>query len=313
MDPVLLLHVSSHRPLALRAIDALSTVRAGEVLGMATVAEVLETVEHTPGCAGLLPVEDSYGGEDTAVLDRLIFGTSKVFVAEEVVVGETLGAFGIPGDAPVAGRVAVSEPRAIEHCRRFVQENGLSTQFVGSTQGACRLVAESGDPALVAIAPQEVADDYGLVPVAASVGDVPEARTRFFLVSRSVAPATGHDKTTLVLTQPADRSGNLQRFLAAFTDHGVNLVSLHSRPLASAAEFCFIVTAEAHIHEAPMAAAIGDLWAAGAQIKLVGSYPHWSGDQVVAPFGEPPASVGRQSAAAEREALVGGRAAAPTA
>jgi chorismate mutase/prephenate dehydratase len=312
MDPVVLLHVSSHRPLALRAVDALTTVTAGEVLAMATVAEVLETVEHTPGCAGLLPVEDSYGGEDTAVLDRLIFGTSRVYVAEEVVVGETLDAFGVPSDeGPVEARTAVSEPRAIEHCRRFIQENGLLTRFVGSTQGACRVVAESGDPSLVAIAPREVADAFGLVPVAASVGDVPEARTRFFLVSRSVAGPTGHDKTTLVLTQPADRSGNLQRFLAAFTDHGVNLVSLHSRPLASAAEFCFIVTAEAHIHEPRMAAAIGELWRAGAQIKLVGSYPHWTGDHVVAPFGEPPASVGRQSPEAERATLLG--APAPTA
>lgn len=313
MDPVVLLHVSSHRPLALRAIDALTTVTAGEVLAMATVAEVLETVEHTPGCAGLLPVEDSYGGEDTAVLDRLIFGTSKVYVAEEVVVGETLDAFGVPGDGPVEARTAVSEPRAIEHCRAFIQQNGLLTRFVGSTQGACRMVAESADPSLVAIAPREVADAFGLVPVAASVGDVPEARTRFFLVSRSVAAPTGRDKTTLVLTQPADRSGNLQRFLAAFTDHGVNLVSLHSRPLESAAEFCFIVTAEAHIHEPGMAAAIGALWAAGAQIKLVGSYPHWSGDQVVAPFGEPPASVGRQSPATDRDALLGPPAPVPTA
>ncbi|QYG92679.1 hypothetical protein HC251_09695 [Iamia sp. SCSIO 61187] len=305
MDAAVLLHLTSHRPLSLRAIDALTTVVPDEVLAMATVAEVLETVEHTPGCAGLLPVEDSYGGEDTAVLDRLIFGTSQVFVSEEVVVGETVDAFRVRTDDAAEGRIVVSEPRAIEHCHRFIQENGLVTRFVGSTHEACRIVAESGDPALVALAPREVADAYGLVPVAASVDDVPEARTRFFLVSRSVAAPTGHDKTTLVLTQPTDRSGNLQRFLAAFTDHGVNLVSLHSRPLASSAEFCFIVTAEAHIHEPRMGAAIADLWAAGAQIKVVGSYPHWTGDQVVAPFSEPPASVGRQSSPSERAAVLG--------
>lgn len=305
MDAAVLLHLTSHRPLSLRAIDALTTVTPGEVLAMATVAEVLETVEHTPGCAGLLPVEDSYGGEDTAVLDRLIFGTSQVFVSEEVVVGETVDAFRVRTEGAAEGRIAVSEPRAIEHCHRFIQENGLLTRFVGSTHEACRVVAESGDPALVALAPREVADLYGLVPVAASVDDVPEARTRFFLISRSVAEPTGNDKTTLVLTQPDDRSGNLQRFLAAFTDHSVNLVSLHSRPLASAAEFCFIVTAEAHIHEHRMGAAIAELWSAGAQIKVVGSYPHWTGDQVVAPFGEPPASIGRQSSPAERAAVLG--------
>lgn len=305
MDPAVLVHLTSHRPLSLRAVEALTTVVPGEVLAMATVAEVLETVEHTPGCAGLLPVEDSYGGEDTAVLDRLIFGTSKVFVSEEVVVGETLDAFRVRSDDPAEARVAVAEPRAVEHCHRFIRENGLLTRFVGSSHRACQVVAEENDPALVALAPREVADVYGLVPVAASVDDVPEARTRFFLVGQQVAAPTGNDKTTLVLTQPDDRSGNLQRFLAAFTDHEVNLVSLHSRPLASAAEFGFIVTAEAHVHEPRMADAIADLWAAGAQIKLLGSYPQWKGDAVVAPFGEPPASVGRQSGEADKAALLG--------
>lgn len=305
MDPAVLVHLTSLRPLSLRAVDALTTVVPGEVLAMATVAEILETVEHTPGCAGLLPVEDSFGGEDTAVLDRLIFDTTKVFVSEEVVVGETLDAFRVRSEAPAEGRVAVGDPRAVEHCHRFIRENGLITRFVGSDNEACREVAEAGDPSLVALASREVAATYGLVPVAASVSDVDEARTRFFLVGQDVAAPTGSDKTTLVLTQPDDRSGNLQRFLAAFTDHEVNLVSLHSRPLASAAEFCFIVTAEAHVHEERMAAAIGDLWAAGAQIKVVGSYPQWTGDAVVAPFGEPPASVGRQSAEPERAALLG--------
>lgn len=305
MEASVLLHLTSQGPLSRRAIAELTTVTPSEVLAMATVAEVLETVENTPGCAALLPVEDSYEGLNTAVLDRLVFQTSRVLVSEEIVVSESVDAFRVPGDPPTAARVAVSEPRAIEHCHRFIRENGLFTHFVGSAHEACQLVAERGDGTLVALAPREVAEAFGLVPVAASVDDTPEARTRFFLVGRSVAAPTGDDKTTLVLTQPSDRSGNLQRFLAAFTDHEVNLVTLHSRPLRSSAEFCFTVTAEAHISEPRMAAAIESMWAAGAQIKLVGSYPHWRGDQVVSPFAEPPGSVGRQSSGAERAGLLG--------
>lgn len=305
MEPAVLLHLTSQAPLARRAVDELSTVSPTEVLAMATVTEVLETVENTPGCAGLLPVEDSYEGLNTAVLDRLVFGTSRVYVSEEIVVAESIDAFRVPGEGPTAGRVAVSEPRHIEHCHRFIRENGLFTHFVGSTAEACRLVRDSGDPTLVALAPREVAETFGLVPVAASVEDMPQARTRFFLVSQGVAAPTGDDKTTLVLTQPDDRSGNLQRFLAAFTDHEVNLVALHSRPLKSAAEFCFTVTAEAHVTEPRMAAAVDEMWAAGAQIKVVGSYPHWRGPQVVSPFAEPPCSVGRQSSAAEKALVLG--------
>lgn len=306
MDASLLLHLTSHRPLSLRAVEQLTTIDPAqvEVLAMATVAEILETVENAPGCVALLPVEDSYEGENTAVLDRLIFGTSRVFVSEEVVVGETLDAFRLPSDAPAEGRVAISAPRAIEHSHRFIRENGLVTRFVGSTQEACRTAVETGDTSLVVLAPREVAQSHGLVPLAAGIEDMPEARTRFFLVGQDVAPPTGSDKTTLVLTQPSDRSGNLQRFLEAFAQHDVNLVSLHSRPLSSSANFCFLVTAEAHLTEDRMASALEELWSAGAQIKVVGAYPHRENAQVVVPFVEPPASVGRQSSPAQKNAVL---------
>lgn len=306
MKPVVLFHLASVGPGSQRALAGLTTILASEVLAMATVAEILETVEHTPGCVGLLPVEDSFEGEHTAVLDRLIFETSNVYICEEVVVAETLDAFRVRSDGHEDLRTAVSHPRAIEHCHRFVREHGLATRFVDSTIEACRTVAESNDPSLVAIAPRDVAERFGLTPVMTAVDDVPDARTRFFAVGRSVGARTGHDKTSLVLTQSRDRSGSLERFLRVFADNDVNLVSLHSRPLGSAAgSYCFLATAEAHIHEARMGAVIRALWEAGAQVKLLGSYPEWQGEQVVAPFDQPPqASVGMFSTDAERAALL---------
>ena len=97
-----------------------------------------------------------------------------------------------------------------------------------------------------------------------------------------------------------------ERFLRVFADNDVNLVSLHSRPLGSAAgSYCFLATAEAHIHEPRMVAVVEALWAAGAQVKFLGSYPEWQGEQVVAPFDQlPQASVGSLSSDAERAALL---------
>ena len=311
MSDTVLFHLASLRAESASAISLLSTVQPAEVLAMSTVAEILETVEHTPGCVGLLPVEDSFDGDHTSVLDRLIFSTANVFIREEVVVSETLDAFRAPNLAPDAVRTAVSHPKAIEHCHRFIRENGLLTRFVASSTDACRTVAEANDPSLVAIAPEAVAERFGLERVAGSIDDVPDARTRFFLVGRAVSEATGRDKTTLVLTQPLDRSGNLELFLRAFADNDVNLVSLHSRPLGPhAGSYCFHATAEVHIHDARMTKVVEALWEAGAQVKLLGSYPEWQGDQVVAPFDQPPlASVGGQSSESERSAFVRGRSA----
>ena len=314
MQTPVLIHLASLRPESALAIAQLSTVAPSDVLSMATVVEILETVEHTPGCVGLLPVEDSFEGEHTAVLDRLIFETSRVYISEEVVVSERLDAFRVRSEAREDLRVAVSHPKAIEHCHRFVREHGLTTRFAGSTTDACRMVAESGDPSLVAIAPAAAAERYGLTRVMTAVDDVPDARTRFFLVGRSVGMRGARNRTTLVLTQPLDRSGNLERFLRAFADNEVNLVSLHSRPLGPlAGSYCFLATAEAHIHEPRMTSVIEALWQAGAQIKLLGSYPEWEGEHVVAPFDRPPlASIGPMSDQGERDRLLHPAAPAPT-
>ena len=95
MQPVILCYLESDGALALEAIDRLRTVAPTEVLPMPTVAQVLETVEHTPGSAGLLPIEDSYEGEALSVYDRLVFESWNAFIRDEVVVADSLDAFAI--------------------------------------------------------------------------------------------------------------------------------------------------------------------------------------------------------------------------
>ncbi len=131
-QPVLF-HLASLRPESASAIELLTTVEPTEVLAMTTVAELLETVEHTPGCVGLLPVEDSFEGEHTSVLDQLIFETANVFISEEVVVSETLDAFRVPANTGEDLRVAVSHPTrpsstATGSCGRTASPPGWSAR-----------------------------------------------------------------------------------------------------------------------------------------------------------------------------------------
>ena len=113
---------------------------------MPTVAQVLETVEHTPGSAGLLPIEDSYEGEALSVYDRLVFESWHAYIRDEVVVSDSLDAFAVSPDAKEAAHTAVSSPRGIEHCFRFVQEQGLDVRYADSTTEACRAVADRRRP-----------------------------------------------------------------------------------------------------------------------------------------------------------------------
>lgn len=306
MLPVILCYVESDGVLAIEAIEKLRTVQPTDVLPMPTVAQVLETVEHTPGSAGLLPIEDSYEGEALSVYDRLVFERHNALIRDEVVVSDSLDAFGTSAAATEAAHTAVSSPRGIEHCFRFVQEHNLAVRYTDTTFDACRAVAASGDEGLVAIAPTRVAEQFGLLTLAAGIEDLPDVKTRFIVVSREIAPPTGEDKTTLVVTPSVDRSGTLVDLLEAFGENDVNMVSLLSRPLrATVGTHCFQITCEGHVTDAPLVATIRRLWDKGARVKVLGSYPAWTGDQVMTPFDTlPTASVGPADPTADQERLL---------
>src|SRR5512134_440109 len=99
MQRAILCYLESDGALALEAVEGLRTVAPTEVLPMPTVAQVLETVEHTPGSAGLLPIEDSYEGEALSVYDRLVFDSTHVYIRDEVVVADSLDAFAAASNA----------------------------------------------------------------------------------------------------------------------------------------------------------------------------------------------------------------------
>ena len=106
MQPVILCYLESDGTLALEAIDKLRTVAPTEVLPMPTVSQVLETVEHTPGSAGLLPIEDSYEGEALSVYDRLVFESYKAKASEWASADSTLLASELDrGLAAIARRI----------------------------------------------------------------------------------------------------------------------------------------------------------------------------------------------------------------
>jgi prephenate dehydratase len=302
----ILCYLESDGSLALEAIERLRTVAPSEVLPMPTVAQVLETVEHTPGSAGLLPIEDSYDGESLAVYDRLVFESWNAYIRDEVVVSDSLDAFAQSAGAAASVHTAVATPRGVEQCFRFVQEHGLRSRYVESAAEACRIVSTSSDDGLIALAPIRMAERFGLVTVAAGIEDLPDLKTRFIVVSREVAPPTGDDKTTLIVTPAVDRSGTLVDLLGAFGENDVNMVSLISRPLrASVGTHCFQITCEGHVSDPPLQATIRRLWEKGARIKVLGSYPAWTGDQVMTPFDAlPAASVGPDDDADEQVRLL---------
>ncbi|MHB8262498.1 MAG: prephenate dehydratase [Acidimicrobiales bacterium] len=273
-----------------RAAQLLLTVTAPDVHPAPSIETILHTVDLTPECLGLLPVENPLEGELAPVLDRIAFETQHVYIRETVVLVEQLEAFSLTRNA--RPRVAVSHPFVLALCGRYISRAGLASMTAPSTTEACKMVMTGNDDGMLALAPSEVGSSIGLHAYPDMGVDLPEVRTRYALIGREVAPVTGDDQTLLVVTPVADRPGSLATMLDKLSTRSIDLTSLRSRPIIVNGEgiHCFFLELRGHISEPVIQNAMVDIMKDGAKIRVLGSYPQWSGTPVVSPFNDLPLS-----------------------
>ncbi len=241
-----------------------------------TVTEVLAAAQSGEVGVGFVPLENSIEGSVTVTLDHLVFDHD-LFIQREVVMGVHLHLLAPSGSRISDIRTVMSFPVASAQCRRYLARNlpGAEVLAANSTAEAARLVGEGAVQSAAAIAPALCAKLYGLEVVASDIEDHDSNETRFVAVARSsVPPPTGHDKTSIVCFQDADRPGNLHMILGQFAARGINLTKLESRPTKKGlGEYCFVIDLEGHISDELVADCLKELHAELRDVKFLGSYP----------------------------------------
>jgi prephenate dehydratase len=250
-----------------------------QLVAKATVGEVIHDVDEGRCDYGLVPLENSIDGGVTSTIDVLVFEVERTRIREEVVVPVSFGAHRRPGDETTPATTLLSHPAGIAQCRRYAAARGLATVPTDSTSEACRIVARSEEPGLVAVASAKAAALAGLVTVDHAIEDFPGAHTRFALVAREGLEPSGDDKSTIVVTPPTEGVGILLRTLHPISDRGVNISEIVSRPLRQRlGEYCFLLTLDRHEDDPAVAGALDELRDTGFTVKRLGSYPAWRGD-----------------------------------
>jgi prephenate dehydratase len=253
-----------------------SDLAEAELVALPSMSEVPRAVQSGDVDLGFVPIENSIEGTVTETLDTLVFDT-ELLIQREVVLGIRLNLLAPPGVAIGDVSRVVSYPVAAAQCRGFLARTlpGVEVLAANSTSEAARLIGDERPAATAAVGTALAAKLYGLDVLAADIEDHPENATRFVLVARSGIPApTGHDKTSIVCFQNADRPGSLHGILSNFSARNINLTKLESRPTKRGlGKYCFIIDLEGHVDDEVVADCLHDLYAELLSVKFLGSYP----------------------------------------
>jgi prephenate dehydratase len=251
---------------------------AAELVELPSIPDVLAATGNGDVDVGFVAIENSIEGTVNVTLDTLAFDAD-LLIQREVVISVQMNLLGVARMELADIRRVVSHPHAAAQCRSFLAKElpGVEVVAANSTAEAARLVGEDRPEGTAAIATRLAAEMYGLEVLAADIEDHPENQTRFVAVARSGAgvPApTGHDRTTVVIFQHADRPGSLLAILQEFAARAINLTRLESRPTKRGlGHYCFIVDFEGHVAEELVADCLRDLKSKQADVKFLGSYP----------------------------------------
>jgi prephenate dehydratase len=247
-----------------------------ELVPMATIAEVLAATDAGTIDLGFVGIENSIEGTVNATIDALAF-EHDLLIQREVELGIQLNLLAPAGVALEDITRVLTFPVAAGQCRTWLATNLTNAEVVAANSNAeaARLIAEERDGVSAAVAPSLAAKIYGLEVLANDIEDHPENTTRFVLVAQdTIPPATGHDKTTIVVFQRTDRPGSLLAILQEFAARAINLTKLESRPTKKGlGHYCFIMDLEGHLSDELVADCLRDVRSKVEDIKFLGSYP----------------------------------------
>jgi prephenate dehydratase len=257
-------HVAAKR--SLRGRDA-------QLVAVQRPIDILRGVELGHFDSGIVPIEHSTLGADTASLDALLAICQSSQIVEEVRLQIGFSAYVSSVWTREPATYVLSHPNALSQCSDFVDSLNATVVTTESTADACQRVARMRDPFVIALAPTNDSIDDELRLLKRDVGNDVDAVSRFVVVAKATPTPTAQSISTIVLTPSTTRSGSLVAMLTPFADAGVNVRELIARPLGThIGEYRFVITCDGHVQESPLDAVIDALLASDVDVRVLGSF-----------------------------------------
>jgi prephenate dehydratase len=249
-----------------------------------SVAAAIEAVRTRQADAAVCAIENSIEGGVTETLDQLLREDFALRTRAEVVLPIRHALVGPSGLDPRSVQVIYSHPQALAQCRRRLGELVPGARPVAALSTAAAIESALQEPSTLAVGNALAAQLYGASVYADDIADAPGNETRFVVVGATDARATGDDKTSIAFTTQHDRPGSLVEVLREFSQRGINLTHIESRPTRrQLGTYVFLVDVEGHRTDEPLRAALEAVERDTLWLRVFGSYPRWRGPAAPAP------------------------------
>jgi len=241
-----------------------------DALAEADIDACFNAVETGRADFAVVPVENSTEGAIARTLDLIVSSPLKICSEVMLPIHQALMRkhAGMEGIQRVYGHA-----QSLAQCQKWLGRHlpdAERVSVVSNSDGARRAAAE---PDAATLGSASAAELYGLSVIEARVEDEVSNTTRFLVLGKTDAAPSGRDKTSLVMGAH-NQPGAVVQLLQPLADAGISMSKLESRPArGSNWEYLFFVVCNGHREDPELAAALREIEARAAFLKVLGSYP----------------------------------------
>jgi prephenate dehydratase len=240
-----------------------------------TFEDAFAAVENGEADLAMIPIENTLAGR-VADIHRLL-PESRLHISGEYFMPIRFQLMVLPGVKHADIVTVHSHIHALGQCRKIVRRNGWKAIVAGDTAGAAKLVSETGDRTMAALAPRLAADLYGLDIIEENVEDDENNVTRFVVLTRepqSINRNSPDEKlVTTFIFNVRNIPAALYKAMGGFATNGINMTKLESYQIGG--KFVatqFYADIEGHPDDAHVKRALDELRFFSTQLHILGTY-----------------------------------------
>ena len=251
--------------------DGSTGVRAKKILNFNTHKELVEGVESGKIDFAILPIENSIVGEVRDSID--LINKRSIYIVGEVKHRIEHNLLGIKGSKIEDIKRVYSHEQALMQCSEFLGKYPKWEKVkMNNTALSAKYIGDTGNKENACIANMETREMYNLELLQVDINNEKENFTRFFIVSNRNFICENSEKIS-VITSTKNESGALMKLLKVFSDYGLNMVNLKSRPKTNKPwEYYFYIDFEGNLEEENVEKALKEIREKSIYLQILGNY-----------------------------------------